>query len=58
MIVLFITILAMVISWRCNKNESMGLRILYVILSGIFSVVYLLYFLEFFKWINKCCHYC
>ena len=43
------------LSWQCNKNETTGTRIIYTILSCIFSGLYLIYYFIYrFLFGNKC----
>ncbi len=52
---LFITIFAMYLAYDCNKYESVGMRLLYTIIAGLFSGLYLLYYLVVRVFLgNKC----
>jgi hypothetical protein len=42
---LFITLFAMYLAYDCNKHSSMGMRLLYTVIAGLFSGIYLLYYL-------------
>jgi hypothetical protein len=52
---LFVTFFAMYLAYDCNKCESMGMRIFYTLVAGIFSGLYLLYYLIVRVFLgNKC----
>ena len=52
---LFVTLFAMYLAYDCNKCESMGMRIFYTVVAGLFSGLYLLYYLIVRVFLgNKC----
>ena len=52
---LFITFIAMYLAYDCNKNESLGMQIFYILIAGLFSGLYLLYYLVVRVFLgNKC----
>ncbi len=52
---LFITFFAMYLAYDCNKCEPLGMQIFYMIVAGLFSGIYLLYYLVFRVFMgNKC----
>ena len=52
---LFITFFAMYLAYDCNQCESMGMRILYTVVAGLFSGLYILYYLVVRVFLgNKC----
>ena len=42
---LLITLFAMYLAWNCNKNIGSGERVLYTLIAGLFSGIYLVYYL-------------
>jgi Na+/H+ antiporter NhaC len=52
---LLITTIAVYLAWKCNKHESMGLRVLYSLFAGLFSGIYLLYYLVVRVFLNNKC---
>jgi len=52
---LFITLFAMYLAYDCNRCESPMMRLFYVIVAGLFSGLYLLYYLVVRVFLgNKC----
>lgn len=41
---ILVSILAAVLSWQCNKNQPIFLRIVYALIAAIFGWVYLIYY--------------
>ena len=57
-IYLLFSCIAGYLSWQCNKFESTGIRIIYAILSYMFSGLYLIYYFIYrFLFGNKCNQY-
>ncbi len=56
---IFITILlklvALYLSWTCNRNEFLILRIVYAIVAMYFTKIYLIYYLVYHKILRRPC---
>jgi hypothetical protein len=53
---LFITFIAIYLAYDCNRGESLGMQIFYMIIAGLFSGLYLLYYLVVKVFLGKKCH--
>jgi hypothetical protein len=49
------SIIALILSWNCNKGSSIYLKLLYSIVAIILSYWYLLFYLVYYIYLNKNC---
>ena len=56
LISLFVTFIAMYLAYDCNKGESLGMQVLYILIAGLFSGLYLLYYLVVKVFLGNKCH--
>jgi hypothetical protein len=48
----FVTIMALILAWRCNIHEPIWMRILILIIAFLYSEMYLSYYI-LYHWILK-----
>jgi succinate dehydrogenase hydrophobic anchor subunit len=52
---ILIFIIAIIVSWDCNKEVSGILKFIYVIIAGMFNTFYLIFYMVYRLWLgNKC----
>ena len=49
------SIIALILSWNCNKDYPIYLKILYALIAVILSYWYLLFYLVYYIYLNKKC---